>query len=163
MLRPGKTGYLQAIIWGNFRAHLFVSFLSGVAVIICLLSSEKLCFIDFVQFSSCLKQEGKPSPCYFIMARSLHPNFTLFLLEYSLSPSLLVLSIFQHVQVSSVTKTVKEKKAQIFFICQSLLYLFQSNFLKMVFLPLLLRFCLWTCRINITFLYVRNVDSQASL
>lgn len=117
----------------------------------------------FVQFSSCLRQEGKPSPCYFIMARSLHPSFTLFLLEYSLLPSLLVLSIFQHVQVSSVTKTVKEKKDQIFFIYQSLLYPLQSNFLKMVFLSLLLSFCLWTCRINITCLFVRNVDCQASL
>lgn len=82
----------------------------------------------FVQFSSCLRQEGKSSPNYSTMARSLDPNFILFcpsILSYHL-----VLSIFHHIKSLLYYKDYKRRADSFFLIYQPL---FPLHFIAKLF------------------------------
>lgn len=59
---PGKSWVIPGLF--SF-AFLFFK----ITILRCLLSHSENCyFIHFVQFSTCLSQESKSDPCYFIMA-----------------------------------------------------------------------------------------------
>lgn len=120
MLRTGKIGYLQAVRWGDFRAHLvcFLSLRGHSPVFHVVQCLKSIVSLIFVQFPSCLWQDGKSSSCYFIMARSLNPDLLAWIFDFTLSSGSVHLSAYS--SLSSITENIKDDQAQIFFICQSI-------------------------------------------